>query len=312
LKTDDQTASAGVMLLHDAFIYESDELFATQMSRFLGDALDGGAAAVAVTSRANWSLLHDALGERASNVHFTDRDDVYVRPSKALAKYDATLRHHLSNGARSVRVVAEVQFGPTQAEWDEWTAYEAIANHAFAERPAWIVCPYDERTLPASVIENAWRTHPGVMTGDRQPSPLYGEVEALVRSLAPQHEALPRLEPLPHVPDAQAFRDLLAARLTTAAVPGSRKLDMLVAANEVFANGSSHGGGVTLVRVGTVDGRFVCEITDAGVGLDDPFAGHLPPELEDGPGAGLWVARQLCRRVDLLSSPLGLTVRLWL
>jgi anti-sigma regulatory factor (Ser/Thr protein kinase) len=312
LKTDDQTAGVAAMLLHHAFLYDSDDQFATQMSRFLADALDDGAAAVAVTSRANWSLLHDALGERASNIHFTDRDDFYVRPSKALAQYDATLRHHLSKGAQSVRVVAEVQFGPTQAEWHEWTAYEAIANHAFAERPAWIVCPYDERTLPAPVIEDAWRTHPSVMTADRQPSPLYGEVEALVRSLAPQHEALPGLEPLRDVPDAQTFRDLLADRLTAAAVQGSRKLDMLVAATEVFANGSSHGGGVTLVRIGTVDGRFVCEITDAGVGLDDPFAGYLPPQSEDVPGAGLWVARQLCWRVDLLSSPLGLSVRLWL
>jgi hypothetical protein len=56
----------------------------------------------------------------------------------------------------------------------------------------------------------------------------------------------------------------------------------------------------------------VCEITDAGMGLDDPLAGYLPPKSEDGPGAGLWVARQLTRRVDLLTSPQGLTVRLWL
>jgi anti-sigma regulatory factor (Ser/Thr protein kinase) len=297
---------------HEAFVYGSDEQFATHMSRFLADGLDDGDAAVAVTTRANWSLLHDALGERASNVQFTDRDEFYVRPAKALAQYDAMLRHHLGKGAPSVRVVGEVQFGPTRAEWDEWTAYEAIANHSFAERPAWIVCPYDARVLQAPVIENAWRTHPSVMTAERRPSSLYGGDDALVRALAPRHEPLAGLEPLPDAGDAQTFRDLLSVRLTAADVPGRHKLDMLVAANEVFANAWRHGGGVTVVRSGMVDGRFVCEITDAGEGLDDPFAGYLPPKSEDGPGAGLWVARQLCRRVDLLTSPLGLTVRLWL
>jgi anti-sigma regulatory factor (Ser/Thr protein kinase) len=299
-------------LRHEAFLYGSDEQFATQMSRFLADGLDDGAAAVAVTTRGNWALLRDALGERASNVQFTDRDEFYVRPAKALARYDATLRRHAGGGAPPVRVVGEVQFGPTRAEWDEWTAYEAIANHAFAERPAWIVCPYDARALPASVLDSAWRTHPSVRTAERQPSSLYGGIEAVVRALEPENLPLPGLEPMPRARDAQTFRDLLASRLTAADVPGSRKLDMLVAANEVFANASSHGRGVMLVRSGIEGGRFVCEISDAGEGLDDPSAGYVPPESKDGPGAGLWVARQLCWRVDLLSSPDGLTVRLWL
>jgi anti-sigma regulatory factor (Ser/Thr protein kinase) len=299
-------------LSHDAFVYDSDEQFATQMSRFLGGGLDDGAAAVAVVSRSNWALLRDALGDRASRVDFTDRDDLYTRPARALARYDATLRHHLARGAPGVRLAAEVQFGPTQAEWDEWTAYEAIANRAFAGRPAWIVCPYDARVLPASVIESAWRTHANVMTHERLPSSLYDEAETVVRRLAPRHDSLPDLEPLAHASDALTFRDILAARLTAAGVPATRKLDLLVAANEVFANAVDHAGGATLARAGTVDGRFVCEITDGGAGLDDPLAGYLPPTAENGLGTGLWVARQLSWRVDLLTSPHGLTVRLWL
>jgi anti-sigma regulatory factor (Ser/Thr protein kinase) len=123
---------------------------------------------------------------------------------------------------------------------------------------------------------------------------------------------LPELEPLRSAPDADTFRDLLAARMTAAGVDGPRKLDMVVAANEVFANGFEHGRGVTLARAGTAGGRFVCEISDAGPGLDDPFAGYLPPEPDGGRGAGLWIARQLTWRVDLITSPQGLTVRLWL
>jgi anti-sigma regulatory factor (Ser/Thr protein kinase) len=308
----DPDISTDVGLRHDAFVYNSDEEFATGMARFLASGLDTGAAAVAVTSRGNWALLRDALGKQSSRVHFADRDDWYVRPAKALARYDAALRHHLSNGAASVHLLAEVQFGPTESEWDEWTAYEAIANHAFAHRPAWIVCPYDKRVLPASVVDDAWRTHPTVMTAERRPSALYEGIEDFVRALGPKHETLAGLDPLPHAPDAQTFRDLLAFRLADAGIQGSLKLDMLVAANEVFANGSSHGGGVLFVRTGMVDGRFVCEVTDGGPGLDDPFAGYLPPKSRGDRGAGLWVARQLTWRVDLLTSSHGLTVRLWL
>jgi anti-sigma regulatory factor (Ser/Thr protein kinase) len=312
LKTNREIPGTATRLRHDAFVYESDERFAMGIGAFLARGLEEDAAAVAVTTRRNCSLLRDALGDRASSVQFTDRDECYVRPARALARYDATLRHYLERGAPSVRVVAEVQFGPTQTEWDEWTAYEAIANRAFADRPAWIVCLYDARVLPDSVIESAWRVHANVTTTESQPSSVYDEAEDIVRALAPRHELLPDLEPLPPVPNAQAFRDLLAARLSDAGVPGTRTLDMLVAANEVFANATNHGGGVACVRTGRAAGRFVCEITDGGPGCDDPLAGYLPPKSGQDAGAGLWIARQLMWRVDLHSSPHGLTVRLWL
>jgi anti-sigma regulatory factor (Ser/Thr protein kinase) len=312
LTTNREIPATGTRLRHDAFVYDSDEQFAVGIAGFLARGLEEDAAAVAVTSRNNCALLREALGDRASSVQFTDRDECYVRPAKALARYDATLRHHLDRGAPSVRVVAEIQFGPTQAEWDEWTAYEAIANRAFADRPAWIVCPYDARVLPDSVIESAWRVHANVIATESQPSALYDEAENIVRALAPKHELLPDLEPLAAAPNAQTFRELLAARLAGAGVLGTRTLDMLVAANEVFANATNHGGGVVAARTGQVDGRFVCEISDAGGGLDDPLAGYLPPKSEHEPGAGLWIARQLLWRVDLNSTPYGLTVRLWL
>jgi anti-sigma regulatory factor (Ser/Thr protein kinase) len=89
-------------------------------------------------------------------------------------------------------------------------------------------------------------------------------------------------------------------------------MDMLVAANEVFENARRHGGGVSRVRAGLVDGWFVCEIEDRGRGLDDPLAGYLPPRAEHGRGAGLWVARRLVRRLELLDNAPGLKVRLWL
>jgi anti-sigma regulatory factor (Ser/Thr protein kinase) len=89
-------------------------------------------------------------------------------------------------------------------------------------------------------------------------------------------------------------------------------MDMLVAANEVFENARRHGGGVSRVRAGLVDGWFVCEIEDHGPGFDDPLAGYLPPRPDRAGGSGLWAARRLVRRLELMHHAPGLAVRLWL
>jgi anti-sigma regulatory factor (Ser/Thr protein kinase) len=87
---------------------------------------------------------------------------------------------------------------------------------------------------------------------------------------------------------------------------------MILAASEVVVNAGRHGGGVRTLRVGGGDGTFVCEVSDAGGGLEDPLAGYMPPGAPSGHGGGLWVARQLTRRLDLVPSPDGgLTARLW-
>jgi anti-sigma regulatory factor (Ser/Thr protein kinase) len=300
-----------LQLRHEAFIYGSDEEFVSRMSGFIEEGLEEGAAAIAVTTRSNWAGLCHALGSRARNVHFTDRDSFYVRPAKALAAYDAALRHHLERGARSLRVIGEVQFGPTPTEWTEWTAYEAIVNRALADEPAWIVCPYDARVLSEEVLQSAWCTHPEVLGDGDRPSDHFEDPVQLARALTPEYEPLP-LRALAPVADAHAFREALAVEMSEAGLPELKGLDMLVAANEVFANASLHGGGATRVRTGVVAGRFVCEISDAGPGLDDPLAGFIPPKRGAASGAGLWIARQLATRVDLIPQERGLTVRLWL
>jgi anti-sigma regulatory factor (Ser/Thr protein kinase) len=112
--------------------------------------------------------------------------------------------------------------------------------------------------------------------------------------------------------DPVAFRERLAAELAAAKVPEAKALKLLVAANEVAVNAFEHAGGPERLRIGVVDGRFVCEISDRGPGFDSPLAGYLPPKPEAGRGSGLWTARQLTSRLELIPSADGLTVRLWL
>jgi anti-sigma regulatory factor (Ser/Thr protein kinase) len=86
---------------------------------------------------------------------------------------------------------------------------------------------------------------------------------------------------------------------------------MLLVASEVFTNAVRYGYGARMVRVGPVGARFVCGIADHGPGLDDPLVGYMPPDPEQGAGAGLWIARQLTSRFEMVSSADGLTARLW-
>jgi anti-sigma regulatory factor (Ser/Thr protein kinase) len=299
-------------LRHNAFVYDSDDEFVGRMAPFLEAGFEEGASTLAVTSRSNCALLRHALGAASERVAFIDRDVWYVRPASTIAAYHATLSDLVRGGAPSTRVVAEVQFGPTAEEWKDWVAYEAISNHAFADHPAWIVCPYDARLLSEEVVEAAWRTHPEVVADGRDAGQHFDNPEDVVRALAREHGPPLELRSVQQGDDPVVFRERLAAEMAAAKVPKARALNMLVAANEIVTNAREHGGGPEMLRAGLVDGRFVCEISDGGPGFDDPLAGYLPPKPDDGRGAGLWTARQLTSRLELIPSPDGLTVRLWL
>jgi anti-sigma regulatory factor (Ser/Thr protein kinase) len=302
---------SGTGLRHSAFVYESDADFVETMAPFISAGLDEGSPVVAVTTRGNCARLSSELGPAAKDVSFIDRDSWYVRPARTIAAYEARLRDLVQGGAEAIRVVGEVQFGPTHVEWDDWTAYEAVSNLAFAEYPARIVCPYDARALPDKVLEDAWRTHPGILGEDEHDHSRHEPPEDLVRGLRPRPSIPMDLQDLPVGADPMTCRERLAAKMASDEVPGARSLDMLVAASEVLSNAFTHAGGPEAIRAGLVGGRFVCEIEDGGPGLDDPLAGYLPPREGNGRGTGLWLARQLTSRLDLVSSTGGLTVRLW-
>jgi anti-sigma regulatory factor (Ser/Thr protein kinase) len=298
-------------LLHEALVYDSDGELVERVAPFLRDGLAEGPT-IAVLTRRHWSLLREELGSEADAVTFTDCDDFYVRPVDALSAYDTTMRDLRASGARSARVVGEIPLQPTRRDWSEWISYEALINRALADHPAHVLCVYGSETAPDHVLDAVWRTHPHVDAHASPGHPAYHEPRDVVAAHTAEPVATPDLRTLASTDDPREFRELLAAELAAAHAPGSRVVDMLVAANEVFENARRHGGGASRVRAGLVDGWFVCEIEDRGPGLDDPLAGYLPPRSEQARGAGLWIARRLVRRLELLHNTPGLTVRLWL
>jgi anti-sigma regulatory factor (Ser/Thr protein kinase) len=301
---------------HDVFFYDADSAFEHLVAPYLEAGLDEGDAVIAVFVPEKQALLRDALGATAGRVDIGDAHEVYTRPEAVVSRYDAMMRRLLAEGARSIRFMGELPRFETEAQWDAWMLYEGLLNHAFTHFPVRVGCLYDERVCPRPVLTATRRTHPqfhhgGWDDGEWQDSGEFDPTE-VVRSLTPEAEPLPGLESLHLDGDARALRRRLAGEMAAAGMPADRIQAMLVAAGEAVSNAQRHGGGLSAVRAGRVDGRFVCEVSDDGPGFDDPLAGHLPPRAGGDRPAGMWVARQVTSRLEFLAAPGGgLTTRLW-
>jgi anti-sigma regulatory factor (Ser/Thr protein kinase) len=298
-------------LQHEALIYHSDDEMVGAVVPYLEAGIASGAPTLAVMNRSNWAMLRDALGPASTQVSYTDCDAFYTRPINAIAAYDATLRSYAAAGHRPARVVGELPWGPTEREWREWTGYEALVNRALAHYDVTVLCAYNARALPSRLVTAAYQTHPHVVDAQREASDLYEYPEELLRALSMPPIDVPDLPPLELCDSVETYRERLSSALAAASMPQARALDMLLAATEVFTNACTHGGGPTSLTAGTVDGWFVCEVSDAGPGLDDLLAGYIPPAQLAGRGSGLWVARQLVSRLEQIPLEPGLKVRLW-
>jgi anti-sigma regulatory factor (Ser/Thr protein kinase) len=298
---------------HGVLIHESDEDYVDRVEPFLRDGLRAGEPVLAVTTRARGARLREALGADWAQIIYLNCDDHYVRPARTIASYDAIIRRHVADGATSVRAVAEISYCHSEAEWNEWVAYDAIVNRALAPLPSWILCTYDATVTPAAVLDAAVRAHPEVLNGDHTDNPDYSPDQVAAALLPRRRQPLPGLREFDPGAETTTFREGLAAELAAQDVPAAGVIRMVVAANEIVANAWRHAGGPTRARAGLAGSRFVCEVADAGPGVDDPLAGYLPPAAHPAGASGLWVARQLVHRLELLPAAGGGTLaRLWL
>jgi anti-sigma regulatory factor (Ser/Thr protein kinase) len=304
------SADSPAGLRHNAFVYESDDHYAGQAAPLLEEGLAASEAAIVAGAADRLAVLREALGPSSERVTFIDTSSSFTRPARTVAMYTQAVLRELRTAPR-VRVVGEVQYGPTPADRQDWIAYEAISSCAYAHLPAWVVCTYDATSAPDDVLDAVWRSHPEVLSDTWRESADFEDPAEILRATTPEPRPLPGLRSLSPGDDLVEFRERLAAELRAAGVSPGRTLEMLVGATEVAGNAWKHGGGPHELRVGTADGRFVCEVSDRGLGFDDPLAGYIVPGEDRGIGAGLWIARQMAWRVEVMPASPGMTVRLW-
>lgn len=298
-------------LRHELLIHEADETYVQCVSSFLRDGLQEGAPAIVVACSRRRSAVREALGPDAEHVVFLDRDDVYIRPARTVARFERALNELARPNAPTVRIVGELAGGPDPAEWDRWMDYEAAVSAAYAAHNAWLVCAYDTRETPDHIIDEVLRCHP-VHVGDPDSvGPTTYEDPALMLGAGTSSPVatVDGLLDLGVAEDPAAVRAAVAGVMAPAHLPPARAVELLLAVNEAAVNAFTHGGRPVTVRAGTPGGRLVVEIADSGPGLADAVAGWLPPRA--GRGAGLWLARQATSRLELIPSAAGCTIRLW-
>lgn len=165
------------LLDHRVLTYGSDDEYLAACVPFLAEGVERDDCVVAVTDKARVDLLRSGLGSGASRVEFLDAADWYRSLRSAASGYREFLKERFEQGAPWIRIMGEpVWAGWGKEEIVEWFRYEAVINLAFASSPATIVCTYDKRSVPESVLEDAHRTHPQVAgVGDVTASSTYRE-----------------------------------------------------------------------------------------------------------------------------------------
>jgi anti-sigma regulatory factor (Ser/Thr protein kinase) len=304
--------------IHHALFYDStDALLATAVP-FLRAGLNAGEPAILVCRHGPNSALTDALGADPDVTVF-DRAAVYTRTAHAVANYRQMMRRHTPAGTRRVRLVGEVAFGADPKTWPEWMQFEAIVNAALSPYPLSSVCAYDTRSLPDPVLASAEHTHPLLLTpSGGRPSPHYRPPAAFLRQFA-------GVDPDPLETTAATYtldltgliqladlRHQLRTAQALSSLPTSSRSNLVAAVAEIAANGLIHGRPPVRVRLWVTPTRVLCAVTDQGPGFDDPLAGYAPADTGHPlrAGAGLWLARQSCDRLDMTTAPDGFTVRL--
>ncbi|MCP2327696.1 anti-sigma regulatory factor (Ser/Thr protein kinase) [Hamadaea flava] len=110
-----------------------------------------------------------------------------------------------------------------------------------------------------------------------------------------------------------AVREVAAAATHRAGAGADRADVMMIIVNELATNAILYGGGAGRLRVWRTPEKVFCEVSDAGVGMPDPFSVGSEPATPDAlSGRGLWLVRQLADGVEIHSGDAGTTVVAWL
>jgi anti-sigma regulatory factor (Ser/Thr protein kinase) len=295
-------------MLHDAIFYSADDEYVTALRAFVDAGLDDGAAVLIAVPGPKLALLQPELGSQ-DGVDLVDMQRAGLNPGRIIPFIRSFVDAHSD---RPVRFVGEpIWAGRSEREVVEGVRHEGLINAAFADTDAYILCPYDTRDLPPTVLADARHTHPTILAdGERHACGDY--VDPLVTYAADDHP-LPAPTTVPLVVSVDdglvRFRSVVRDQAETAGIASDRATAFLVAANEAAANTVIHAGGDGFARIWRDDGELVCELSDSGV-IHDPLVGRREPPPDAEGGRGIYLMHQLGDLVELRSGPQGTVVRI--
>jgi anti-sigma regulatory factor (Ser/Thr protein kinase) len=109
--------------------------------------------------------------------------------------------------------------------------------------------------------------------------------------------------------DLSEVRALVRRHATTAGLSEGRVNDLVLAVSEVAANTLRHTRAPGTLAIWSDADEVICEIHDEGT-IADPSAGRRKPPPGASGGHGLWLVRQVCDLVELMSDANGTTIRM--
>lgn len=288
------------VLRHDALLYDSEAALTAALVPFVDEARRAGEPVIAAVSEATREALAATLPSTTS-VAYLDAHTWYREPEHTIAGYREELGRLLGGGARGVRVIGEIAFGATPAEQRAWARYESRLNTVFAPWPAWIVCPYDTRRLPAEVVAEAARTHPHLLGAERRwRSEDYVPAADYHPALGADGAGLGVLAEVTFDADLAELRRLVRLAAEAEELEAERAESFVLAAHELATNAMVHGRPPNRLRICREGDWLACEIVDAGGRV--PARSPQPPDSLPERGMGLLIAEQLADELELSAS----------
>jgi anti-sigma regulatory factor (Ser/Thr protein kinase) len=109
--------------------------------------------------------------------------------------------------------------------------------------------------------------------------------------------------------DLSQVRAMVQQQARESGLPEDRTTDLVLAVSEVAANTLRHTQSSGTLRIWHDEHEIVCEIRDSGQ-ITDPRQGEHKPAPGSSGGHGLWLVRQVCDQVELISDESGTTIRM--
>lgn len=289
---------------HAAVFHRGPDDLARQVAGPLVAAVERGEAVLASLPPETWHRLERELGDAAGAVQWLHADDRYATPAGAMTALHRFVSDSLDGGAAAVWSLGTLAFSGDPAADEQWIRYEHAVNDVLRGAPLHALCTYDVGTTDPSLLAHAVASH------DRR----CGAVAPLVGS----PPATPPLRAVPIPPGAPlvevAITEAAAARAAVTVA-----LDEVVAAevlddvrlvtSELATNSLRHGRPPSVVRLWREPDAVVVQVTDAGLGIRDPYA-ELRPARPDG-GRGLNIVAQVAQlHFDPRASSAATTARI--
>ncbi|HEX4019486.1 MAG TPA: sensor histidine kinase [Frankiaceae bacterium] len=301
---------------HEAYLFHDLDEFLAETVPFVLDGVRAGQPVMVAITPERLAVLRSALGRSAERVLLLDMHQLGSNPGRIIPSWRAFIDDYPEG--TPVRGMGEpIWTGRRDAELVECQLHEALLNVAISpQTPLWLRCPYDASALADDLVQEAQRSHPMMVEGERyRGSTVYGgraHVDDLMARALPAPSAVEETREFSRK-NLRGVRESVGRWAAAAGLAPDRCDDLTLVIHEIATNSVRHGGGAGTLRIWREPGDLVVEICDTGQ-LEDALAGRWrSPDTDEG-GRGLWLAQQMADLVQIRRSPQGTTVRIhaWL